>query len=304
MPSKRTIMLVDPVRSHLGRTEHHLVNSGFKVLCAEKGQDALQRLTGTPVDVLLWDADTADVSVLDALSELKQNDNTREIPVVVQRLVWNDDEVIAAMRAGAYYYLRKSFNFCLFRSLVEAAIADPNHTVRPWTERSELPVNQGLMVTTEFRFRTLEETKEITNYISATCRDADRLQMGLWEIMINAVEHGNLAISYAEKSQLVDKGLWDLEVAHRLSSPELSHRFATVECEPKDDWLIFKVRDQGTGFDRQPYMEISKARAVDLHGRGIALAASLCFEKIEFQGDGNEVDCWYRDVASSGKRRA
>ncbi len=296
MQKNLTVMVVDPVRAHLGRSKHHLVNSDFKVLCAESGRNALECLEKTRVDVILWDADTLDMPAVDAISALKENPDTRHIPIIVQRLNWNEIDALNTLRAGAYFYLRKSFNFSLFRAIVEAAISDPNHEVRPVPRDRDLSINQRLLVATRFNFRTLDETKEIANFVASTCEDVDRLQVGLWEIMLNAVEHGNLGISYGEKSRLVDDGLWDVEIKRRLCEPEHVNRFATLECARQDGCLVFNIRDQGSGFDREPYMRISKSRAVDPHGRGIALAASISFSKIQFLGDGNEVQCWFEDT--------
>ncbi|MBF0127452.1 MAG: response regulator, partial [Magnetococcales bacterium] len=47
--------------------------------------------------------------------------------------------------------------------------------------------------------------------------------------------------------------------------------------------------DQGVGFDWQSYMEFNASRAFDNHGRGIAMAKGLSFDRVEYRGRGNEV---------------
>ena len=55
--------------------------------------------------------------------------------------------------------------------------------------------------------------------------------------------------------------------------------------------LRFTVRDQGKGFDWQQYLEMSPERAFDTHGRGIAMSKLLSFDRLEYRGCGNEVEC-------------
>ena len=49
------------------------------------------------------------------------------------------------------------------------------------------------------------------------------------------------------------------------------------------------LRDQGKGFDWSKYLTINPERMFDLHGRGIALSAASCFDRLEYHGVGNEV---------------
>ncbi len=48
-------------------------------------------------------------------------------------------------------------------------------------------------------------------------------------------------------------------------------------------------RDEGNGFVWQNYLEFSTERAFDLHGRGVAMAKTICFGSLEYLGKGNEV---------------
>ncbi|MEE9397259.1 MAG: ATP-binding protein, partial [Methylococcales bacterium] len=65
--------------------------------------------------------------------------------------------------------------------------------------------------------------------------------------------------------------------------------FAHIEFQRSDRGIKVAVKDQGGGFDWQPYMQMSVERATDNHGRGIAMAGMLSFSRVEYQGNGNEV---------------
>ena len=76
---------------------------------------------------------------------------------------------------------------------------------------------------------------------------------------------------------------------YRLNQPEYLDRQAIIEFERRDDSIIFAILDQGPGFEWQQYLDISPERALDSHGRGIALANMISFDRIEYRGCGNEV---------------
>jgi anti-sigma regulatory factor (Ser/Thr protein kinase) len=98
-----------------------------------------------------------------------------------------------------------------------------------------------------------------------------------------------LAISYAEKSKLLQAGRWQDEVEARLENPLYAERKAKVKFLAEDDYIQLHISDEGAGFDWQPYLEFSPDRAFDPHGRGISMARMMSFDSLEYQGSGNEV---------------
>ena len=119
--------------------------------------------------------------------------------------------------------------------------------------------------------------------------DPARVALGLQEVLINAVEHGNLGIGYTAKTPLVVADHWHDEVMRRLDLPE--HRDKTVEArfERRRETVEVTIRDQGPGFNWVKYLDFDPARAFDPHGRGIAMARTLCFDSLDYLGNGNAV---------------
>ena len=115
--------------------------------------------------------------------------------------------------------------------------------------------------------------------------------MGLQELLLNAVEHGNLGIRYEEKTQLVLEDRWKNEVERRLELPQYRERQASVTYakNTRTLTLTLTIRDQGAGFDWRKYLEFDTKRAFDPNGRGIAMARMMGFDSMEYQGNGNQV---------------
>ncbi|MCX8018369.1 MAG: ATP-binding protein, partial [Rhodocyclaceae bacterium] len=113
--------------------------------------------------------------------------------------------------------------------------------------------------------------------------------LGLSELMLNAIEHGNLGIGYAEKTRLIAEERLEAEIARRLALPEYGVRKGRLSIERLPDGYEFTIKDEGSGFDWRAYLELSPERAYHTHGRGIAMARSLSFDRLEYKGCGNTV---------------
>jgi anti-sigma regulatory factor (Ser/Thr protein kinase) len=140
-----------------------------------------------------------------------------------------------------------------------------------------------------FVFRTLEEARALASMVASVFPDPKRVEVGISELMLNAVEHGNLEISYEEKSRLLASGSLEHEVARRIAILPYAERYAVAEIRRTTEEIQLVIHDQGPGFDWRPYLEFSQDRACDAHGRGIATARLMCFSRLEYRGNGNEV---------------
>jgi anti-sigma regulatory factor (Ser/Thr protein kinase) len=141
----------------------------------------------------------------------------------------------------------------------------------------------------ELRFSTLQDVNLVVAVLAAMCPDPDKVSPGLIELVLNAVEHGNLAITYDEKKHFMYENTWEEEINRRLAHPEFNERYGTVVFERKNGIIRFVITDQGKGFDWSKYLELDPARSMDPNGRGIAMARRSSFSTLEYQGTGNVV---------------
>lgn len=141
-----------------------------------------------------------------------------------------------------------------------------------------------------FPFRTLEDVTGLSQLVAGLCPESEMVQIALSELMLNAVEHGNLGLGFVRKGELMSCEAWRNEVEHLLNLPENLERFAylRVECRPRE--VRFLIRDQGDGFDPSPYLNLNPARSVEPHGRGIAIARMLAFPDLVFLDGGRCVE--------------
>jgi anti-sigma regulatory factor (Ser/Thr protein kinase) len=147
----------------------------------------------------------------------------------------------------------------------------------------------SLITDATFTYQNLQQAYDLGTMLANTCPDPTRTVVGLTELLVNAIEHGNLGITYEEKSKLNAVGNWSEEVDRRLADPENAEKRAVVRFERVGSEIHFTIKDEGKGFNWTPFLEVEPQRAFDTHGRGIAMANLLSFDRLEYIGSGNEV---------------
>jgi CheY-like chemotaxis protein/anti-sigma regulatory factor (Ser/Thr protein kinase) len=285
------VLIVDDEPFNLEILSEHLNDAGYETTTAMDGEEAWEVLQADRIgfDTILLDRMMPRMDGMQVLAKLKQHPEFQHIPVIMQTAVGAAENVQEGLAAGAYYYLIKPFQREMLLAIVAAAVGF--HTERSQLEReiSEHADSYKLLVNGEFHFRTLDEARQLTLLLSRACPDPQRVALGLSELLVNAVEHGNLAISYGDKTRLLRAGRWQEEIDARLRDPRYQHRVVTVNFVSAADEVRIRIKDQGAGFDWQPFLEFSAERAFDPHGRGISMARMMSFDSVEYQGNGNDV---------------
>lgn len=116
------------------------------------------------------------------------------------------------------------------------------------------------------------------------------LAVALNELILNAMEHGNLEISYDEKKMHLTGGTYSELVFERKKDPRFADRRVIVDYRMNSDGLCFTITDEGPGFDwRVVIGSLSGGRpSYSPHGRGLILAQYYA-DNLEFNERGNEV---------------
>ena len=290
-PSERArILIVDDEPFNLEILSEHLLEEGYDILTAEDGEAAWQVLSTDPnFDAILLDRMMPRMDGMALLARLKQQPEFEHVPIIMQTAVGAAENVREGLAAGAYYYLIKPFQRDMLLAIVAAAVSFHREKKQLEAQLLGQASTYRLMQTGEFHFQTLDQARQLTLLLSNACPEPQRVALGLSELLVNAVEHGNLGISYSEKTRLLQQGRWHDEVEERLSHPEYCNRLVRVRFHRDNDHLIFEISDEGNGFDWHPFLEFSPDRAFDPHGRGISMARMLSFDHVEYQGKGNQV---------------
>ncbi|CAK0741265.1 Response regulator receiver protein [Gammaproteobacteria bacterium] len=268
-----------------------LIAEGYEVDSATIGEDAWRLFSSAPerYHAVLLDRILPDMDAIEVLHRIKADSNLHNVPVIMQTAMTSTADITTSLRAGAYYYVTKPFSVDTLLAVVGAAVADRRRfltlqqSVRQ-TERALYFLNKA-----EFTFRLPQEASIIAALVAHAAPNPAQVVVGLTELMLNAIEHGNLAISYQEKSELLKKAQLSEEIRRRLNLPAYAKKQAFLHLQRTSTEVCFIILDQGNGFNWNNYLEISPERAFDTHGRGIAMSKRLSFDRLEYRGCGNEV---------------
>ena len=257
MDKKIKILAVDDEDFNLDIITEYLEGAGFEVVGASDGVIALEQLKQHPdVSVIVLDRMMPNMDGMAMLKILNEDEALKDIPVIMQTAAASSKQIQEGIEAGVYYYLAKPYNEALLLSIVRAALRDSVGRTEMLEQVQKQKRMLGLMEKGRFRFRTLEETHNLSYFIANCFPDPKHMVYGLNELMVNAVEHGNLGISYAEKMDLILAGKWQEEIENRLSQPEYKDKYAVLEYIANEQGITVTIIDQGQGFDWKEYLTL------------------------------------------------
>lgn len=291
---KRRVLVVDDEPLNLEIIAEYLDDPGYELDMVENPLRAVERLQAPEgkYDLIILDRMMPGMNGIELLRLVKSEERLRDIPVIMQTAASSPAQVREGIEAGAYYYLTKPYEPRALLAIVHAALNDveersrrigEEERIKSWTDALRL------LTRAEFSFSSLDDARRLAELLASLCPDPAAAAIGLAELLVNAVEHGNLDISYAEKSRLRLEDGWEAEVLRRLDLPEYRGRVASVCMERDAGEIRFTIADRGKGFAWRDYLEMDPVRAFDPNGRGIALARQISFSSLEYQGRGNVV---------------
>ena len=104
------IIVVEDEPDILGLVSYHLEQSGFSVVTAEDGEQALSSIEQDPVGLVVLDLMLPGISGLEVCRLLKQTPRTKDIPVLMLTARAEEVDRIVGLELGADDYLVKPFS--------------------------------------------------------------------------------------------------------------------------------------------------------------------------------------------------
>lgn len=285
------ILVVDDNPTILHLLNKTLEKEGFTTLTATNGIEAMQQLAKhiDTIDVILLDRIMPEMDGIEVTRKIMNDHKLRHIPIIMQTSADKPEEISEGIKAGVFYYLTKPIERKTLLSVVSAAIKEIKQRKILRAEMQRHKMSFGLIEVMKSSCRDLYEAENLSSFLANCFPDPERALTGISELLINAVEHGNLDISYEEKTKLVEENRWKDEVSRRLKDPVNNNKNVTVIFEKKGEAYYLQVTDQGKGFNWQEYLELDPSRASDNHGRGVAMANMIAFDRLVYNEKGNQV---------------
>lgn len=113
----KTILVVDDLKSELDLITEYLTSSGYKVITAINGKEALDKIAAEKPDAIVTDWMMPEMGGLDLCRKLKKNADTATIPVIACTAKDRDVDRMWATKQGVQNYIVKP---CSKEDLVNA----------------------------------------------------------------------------------------------------------------------------------------------------------------------------------------
>jgi adenylate cyclase len=110
MPERAKILIVDDEPFNVDYLEQDLEDLGYETVSAANGQEALQKVTSEAPDLILLDVMMPIMDGFTVCRILKENEETRLIPIVIMTALDAVEDRIKGIEAGADDFLTKPVN--------------------------------------------------------------------------------------------------------------------------------------------------------------------------------------------------
>jgi CheY-like chemotaxis protein len=113
------ILVVDDSSTNIVLLEAILNGQGYRIETAQSVKEAFQIIKKENVDLILLDLLMPKVSGYDFLKELKNNENTRQIPVIIVSAVADPENKKKSIEMGALDFINKPIDIQEFVDKIE-----------------------------------------------------------------------------------------------------------------------------------------------------------------------------------------
>lgn len=123
---------------------------------------------------------------------------------------------------------------------------------------------------------------EIKKYINS---EIDLFSAALYEVIMNAIEHGNLNFSYETKKEYLEKHIYYEKLNEALKTDKALNTYVEITIKNKKNSIVINVKDKGFGFNhKQKIKNVNEDGIMRESGRGIAIIKSY-FDEVKYNGN-------------------
>lgn len=244
----------------------------------------LSGLANCGADVLVLDLHES--TALKVLRQLQADGNHR--PVLVLAGVDRRAEILEAQRMGVFAVVpspldEDELGFHLGHALT--TLAERFDPARLGFQQRLITIGNDFSLVTPVALSLVETS------LSPGDSRRTSVALGLVELLTNAIEHGNLGISYEEKREALRSSVFYDLARERSSTPPWRDRQVRVRSlvDPNQGIVRYRIEDEGDGFDWKNLPDPFHQNNIGArHGRGI-LMASHVFQSLRYNEKGNQV---------------
>ncbi len=287
------LLLIDDeqlVRDELGGI---LRDEGYDVITGSDGQEGLALFRSEHPDMVITDIRMPKLDGLSVAITIKNE--APQVPITVVTGHGTESMAIEALRAGVTDFLKKPVRL----EDLSGALARMETTRQLGTPQEQRGMPASVEVVEQiWKYRLNNELEVIPEFVEGLLgqvaanmapQSITELNIALRELIVNAMEHGNLGISFEDKSQALEEGTLDELLRLRADQPEYDGRQVTITASRLKKVVYIQIADMGGGFDWHEFADSTDPKhLLSSHGRGVLLAR-MSVDALSYNDKGNQV---------------
>jgi DNA-binding response OmpR family regulator len=261
---------------------------GYQCQTANDGLDGFNLFKKYCPDLIISDVRMPNMDGIELLESIRKI--SKDVIIVFITGHGNEELALQALQLGANNYIKKPIDITEIKTL----------TNRYYDVIRSKAIQSNIVDLIKHREMEIEITSDmnlvqsLANYLSKKTgnffdsKERMRIELGINELLINAIEHGNWNISYEEKNEaLLKNRIADLYKT-RQEHPNNIDKKVVVKYKQSEKYCEWIITDDGIGFDWKIVPDPIKTDLTRINGRGILLSR-LQFDEMEYIGNGNSV---------------
>ncbi len=134
--AKAKVLIVEDSPTQAAYIKNYLEKYGYEAICVDNGKSALKTVKVQHIDIVLLDLVLPDISGNEVCRYLKEDKNTKGIPIIMLTVKGDLSDKVAGLEAGADDYLPKPYNeteltariySCLRTKYLQDELKEKNH---------------------------------------------------------------------------------------------------------------------------------------------------------------------------------
>ncbi|GEP75015.1 response regulator transcription factor [Weissella thailandensis] len=229
------VLVVDDEPSLQTLLTYNLKKSGFDVILAEDGQQALDILHEQKIDIVLLDIMLPEKSGVDVTRELRAEKN--QIPIIMLTALDDEIDKVVGLEIGADDYVTKPFS-------PREVIARVHAVLRRFSQKTQAPKEESVKHNQSYGRLTIDFNKMVVQFDD----EIVKLTPKEYELLAYMAEREGRVLS---RETILD-GVWGYEFSGpdtRMVDMHLSHLRDKIELDPKHPVYLKTVRGFGYRFD-------------------------------------------------------
>lgn len=289
--SKPTHLLLINTAGALHKLGEQLARLGFAISTRDESDDAIAALKAqkSEFDAVVLDWRQQGGKNAEFARKLAAVSREVELPVLVLACADAEETIALAKQAGLANCLSAPCPLAELKNNLMSLTRNMTGDMETVENDALLEDAFSLLHSCKFQFRTPRDVELLVPVLSRMFPEPDRTVAGIADLMMNAIEHGNLEIGHERKAEWIARGVYQNEFHKRLHTPPYSTRWGEVIINRRADGVLIIIMDQGCGFCWQNFVELEQPAVVEANGHGIARATQVSFDQVRFNHQGNQV---------------